>query len=449
MSIRRPRWTWLFLSLVIIALAAGLLAWWQLYQASPYSPDVMRRASELQERLLSLDAHLDIPLDYGSAGQEADRDGPTQFDLVKAGRGRLSGAALVIWSWPEFWAGPNSPHRPTPGFREAMQNELEVRYRIITGIAKDHPNQAGIAYTPEDFRRLAHEGKFAIVISMLNAAPLGDDIDRLDHWVARGVRVFGPGYVGNNSWTDSARPLPFLGDTEDELGGLSPLGRRAIERLNDLGVIIDVSQMSSKAVRQTTELSRAPVIASHSGVRGIMDIRRNLSDDDLRRIRDTGGVVHIIGYSGFLKPFSRETITRMNELRARYGLPDVSNMTQVSTTTDPVFSIWSEEKFGEFLGPFYDILGQEPTATLEQFVDSIDYAVKKIGIDHVGIGSDFNDGGGVVGWDNVSETRNVTAELIQRGYSDEDIAKLWGGNFLRVWAQVQRAADTTRGTTAP
>src|SRR5690606_23002043 len=130
-------------------------------------------------------------LEYGSEGLEADKEGPGQFDLVKAARGRLSGAALTIWSWPEFWTGPNAPHRPTPGFEKAMQNELETRYRTITSIAKDHPNRAGIAYTPADFRRLAHEGKFAIVISMLNALPLGGDIDKLDKWAARGVRIFG------------------------------------------------------------------------------------------------------------------------------------------------------------------------------------------------------------------------------------------------------------------
>ncbi|TBV09714.1 dipeptidase [Stutzerimonas kirkiae] len=441
MNTRRTIWKWLIPVLFLtLAVAAALIWWFVIRQSLPYPLETTRRANALHEQMLSFDAHLDIPLDYGSPGLEADRDGHSQFDLVKAGKSRLSGGVLTIWSWPEFWAGPNSPHRPTPGFLEAMQNELEVRYRIITGIAKDYPNQAGIAYTPADFRRLAHEGKFAIVISMLNAAPLGDDIDKLDTWAARGVRIFGPGYVGNNSWTDSARPLPFLGDTEDEQGGLSKLGRTAIERLNELGVIIDVSQMSSNALRQTAELTRAPIIASHSGVRGIMDIRRNLSDEDLRHIRDTGGVAHIIGYSGFLKPFSRETITRMNELRAKYGLQDIQNMTQVSTTTDPIFSIWSEEKFGEYLGPFYDILGQEPRATLEQFVDAIDYTVKKIGIDHVGIGSDFNDGGGVIGWESVADNRNITAELIQRGYSDEDIGKLWGGNFLRVWERVQATA---------
>lgn len=439
------RWPWALALLLLLLLLVAAGAWgYRAYLAKhPYSREIEERANALQARIPALDAHLDVPLNYGASGREANRDGPTQFDLVKAAKGRLSGASIAIWSWPEFWRGPNWPHRPTPGFKAAMANELEVRYRIITSIAKDFPAQAGIAYTPADFRRLASEGKFAIIISLLNAAPLGDDIDKLDHWAARGMRVFGPGYVGNNSWADSARPLPFLGDSVDPLGGLSDIGRRAITRLNDLGVVIDVSQMSSQALTQVTELSRAPVMASHTGVQGLMDIRRNLSDADLAHIKATGGLVNIVAYSHYLKPFSRPTIEKMNALRARYGLPDIQSQTQMGTTTDPVFSIWSEKKFGEYLTPFYDIVGAEPKATLADYVDSIDYAVKKIGIDHVGISSDFNDGGGVVGWEDASQSRNVTAELIQRGYSDEDIAKLWGANFLRVWEAAQKAARPT------
>ena len=421
-----------------VACAAG---WYWIYRPlHPYPLAVTARADDLQGRILSLDGHMDVPLNYGTEGREADHDGPTQFDLVKAAKGRLGGASIAIWSWPEFWSGPHWPHRPTAGFMAAMQNELEVRYRIITSIARDFPRQAGIARTPAQYRRLAQEGKFALVLSMLNAAPLGDDIDQLDLWAGRGISVFGPGYVGNNSWVDSARPLPFLGDSTDPLGGLSAIGRKAVARLNDLGVVIDVSQMSSQALRQVTELSRAPVIASHTGVQGLMDIRRNLSDDDLQRIKGTGGVVNIVAYSKYLKPFSREAITEMNALRARYGLPDVHSQNEMGTTTDPVFSIWPESKFGQYLEAFYGILRKEPEATLAQYVDSIDYAVKKIGIDHVGISSDFNDGGGVIGFQDASEVRNVTAELITRGYSDEDIAKLWGTNFLRVWEAAQAAA---------
>ncbi|WP_033692603.1 membrane dipeptidase, partial [Pseudomonas sp. S13.1.2] len=165
------KWPWAVALAVLLSLVAGTAvgAWWYFVYLPNhlYDRETERRAEALQERILALDAHLDVPLTYGSDGQEPNRDGPTQFDLPKAAKARLRGASIAIWSWPEFWTGPNWPHRPTDGFQQAMANELEVRYRIITNIAKDFPNQAGIAYSPADFRRLAGEGKFAIVISML------------------------------------------------------------------------------------------------------------------------------------------------------------------------------------------------------------------------------------------------------------------------------------------
>lgn len=441
MSTSRSTWKWSLSILSLSLLAGAALAWWLLIRETPlYPKEIIERANALQDRILSFDAHLDIPLHFGSEGAEADRDGAEQFDLVKAERGRLSGAALTIFAWPEFWTGANSPHRPTAGFVEAARHEQETRYRIITGIARDFPERAGIAYTPADFRRLAHQGKFAIVISMLNAYPLGDDVARLDDWAARGMRIFGFNYVANNTWADSSRPMPFFGDSPDEHGGLSPLGRQAVQRLNDLGVVIDVSQMSTTALEQTAELSRAPIIASHSGIRGLVDLQRNLTDKELRLIRDSGGVVHIVGFSSQLKAFSRDTLDKVNRMRAEFDLPEVQNLSQASMPADPVFSIWPEQRFGEYASRLYPILEADARATLKELGDSIDYAVKKIGIDHVGISSDFNDGGGVIGWENVADTRNVTAELIQRGYSDEDIAKLWGGNFLRVWESVQALA---------
>jgi len=206
------RWPWalalLLLLLLLLLVAAGAWGYRAYLAKHPYSREIEERANALQARIPALDAHLDVPLNYGASGREANRDGPTQFDLVKAAKGRLSGASIAIWSWPEFWRGPNWPHRPTPGFKAAMANELEVRYRIITSIAKDFPAQAGIAYTPADFRRLVSEGKFAIIISLLNAAPLGDDIDKLDHWAARGMRVFGPGYVGTTVGSTRHAPCP-------------------------------------------------------------------------------------------------------------------------------------------------------------------------------------------------------------------------------------------------
>jgi microsomal dipeptidase-like Zn-dependent dipeptidase len=171
-----------------------------------------------------------------------------------------------------------------------------------------------------------------------------------------------------------------------------------------------------------------------------VDIPRNLSDKDMQLIKDTGGVVQVVGFSQYLRPLSQPTQDKLNALRARFDLPPLPNLAMALMPGDPIITAWSEQKFGQYASGLYAILEAEPKATLKDLGDAIDYTVRKIGIDHVGIASDFNEGGGVKGWDNVGEARNVTAELISRGYSEADIAKLWGGNFLRVWEQTQKAA---------
>ena len=423
------------------AIGGGVLVWDTFYRGNPgYPLKIIKQADALQDRILSFYSHITVPLEFCTAGNESDKDGPGQFDLAKAAKGRLSGAALTVFGWPEIWNGPNAPHRPTAGFVEAARNEQQARYQIITGMVRDFPNQVGIAYTPDDLRRLHGEGKFAIFISMLNAYPLGNDLNQLDMWAARGMRMFGFSYVGNNDWADSSRPLPFFNDTPDALDGLSETGKQAVRRLNDLGVIIDVSQMSTKALEQVSQLSRTPMVASHSAPRALVDIPRNLSDKEMQLIKDSGGVVQIVGFPTYLRPLGQDSQSKLNTLRSQFDLPPLHNLEMALMPGDPIITVWPEQRFGEYAAGLYAIVEEEPKATLKDYGDAIDYAVKKIGIDHVGISSDFNDGGGLDGWKDVSETRNVTAELLQRGYSEADIAKLWGGNFLRVWDTVQKAA---------
>ena len=430
------------LPLALAVSAGAAFAVWDIwFKDNPgYPHKVMQQAEALHEHMLSFDSHITVTQDFGTTGNEVDKDGSGQFDLVKANRGRLSGAALTIFGWPEIWNGANAPHKPTAGFVDEARNQQEIRYKIISGMVRDFPNQVGIAYTAADFRRLHGEGKFAIFISMLNAYPLGHDLNLLDLWTARGMRMFGFSYIGNNDWADSSRPLPFFNDSPDALDGLSDLGKQAVKRLNDLGVIIDVSQMSTKALEQVAQLSRTPLVASHSAPRAMVDIPRNLSDKEMQLIKNSGGVVQIVGFSQYLRPLTQGTQDKLNELRKRYDLPPLPNLAMALMPGDPIIAAWSEQKFGEYAGQLYAILEEEPKASLKDLGDAIDYTVRKIGIDHVGISSDFNEGGGVKGWENVGEIRNVTAELLSRGYSEADIAKLWGGNFLRVWDQVEKSA---------
>jgi membrane dipeptidase len=351
----------------------------------------LEQAKAVHKHILAFDTHLDLPFDYAGAAA----DGPTQFDLPKAARGQLKGAALAVFV-------PQGPRTPE-GYAKA-RSDAEKKYSLIKAVAEDNPDRAALAYTPEEVRRIAGQGKFAVVISLLNAYPLGSDLSQIDAWYQRGVRLFGFDHAGHNDWADSSRPSAALGNGREEHGGLSSLGKQGVERLNELGMLIDVSQLSTPAFKQVLSLTKAPVIASHSGIRALVDATRNLSDEELLLLKRNGGVVQVVAFSNYLRTPPK----------------------QPAENTSPA-----------------------APATVAQLVDAIGYAVKKIGVDHVGIASDFNHGGGVAGWQNEGEAQNVTAELLRRGYSERDIAKLWGGNFLRVWGEAQKVGKTLTPRSVP
>ena len=352
--------------------ALPITAWAQ----EPNDSKYLERAKQLDQRILTFDTHLDLPFDYPGAAA----DGTTQFDLPKTARGQLKGAALAVFV-------PQGPRTPE-GYAKARA-DAEKKYGLIKAVAEENPDRAALAYSPEDVRRIVGQGKFAVVVSLLNAYPLGTDLSQIEEWYKRGVRLFGFNHAGHNDWSDSSRPSKPLGNGPEEHGGLSSLGKQGVARLNELGILIDVSQLSTPAFKQVLSLARAPVIASHSGIRAIVDSPRNLSDEELDLLRRNGGVVSVVAFSNYLR-----------------------------TPPGPAESA--------------------RPATVAQLVDAITYAVKRIGIDHVGIASDFNHGGGIAGWQNEGEAQNVTAELLRRGYSERDIGKLWGGNFLRVWGEAQK-----------
>jgi microsomal dipeptidase-like Zn-dependent dipeptidase len=343
---------------------------------------LLERAKQIQKRILTFDCHFDLPFDYEGAAV----DGKSQFDLPKAARGQLKGGAIAVW----VPLGPRTPEGYAKGHEDA-----EKKYSLIKAVAEDNPTKAAIAYSPDDVRRIVAQGKFAVVISMLDVFPLGTDVDQLDVWYKRGVRVLGLVQHGHNQWSDSSRMSKKLDTVQEEHGGLSELGKKGVARLNQLGVLIDVSQLSTASFKQVMSLTKAPVIATHSAVKALVDSPRNLNDEELDLLKKNGGVLGVVAFGDYV--------------RQRPVVP----------------------------------AGQTPPpATVAQFVDSIAYAVKKLGIDHVGISSEFNHGGGIAGFQNEGEGQNVTAELLRRGYSEKDIAKLWGQNFLRVWGEAQQAAKS-------
>lgn len=266
------------------------------------------------------------------------------------------------------------------------------------------------------------------MIGFQNAQHLGASLGDLDALYANGVRVFDFTHADNNDFADSSR------SGIAEHGGLSPLGRRAIGRLNGLGILIDVSQLSGDAALEAMRLSRAPVVASHSAVRALADAPRNLGDPELDAIRECGGVVQIPAFAKYLTSQPEDYLDRVAHLQAGFGLSE-------DGPVDVVFRGYEtldEARLGNFFSQLQQLW---PGGDLQTFVDHIDYAVQRIGIDHVGIGNDFNHGGGIKGFVDLGEAGSVTRELVSRGYSEADIAKIWGENFLRVLQAAQDAAD--------
>jgi membrane dipeptidase len=378
-------------------------------------------AAPLAAQTIVFDPHLDLPASASSAGWTGRSDAKSQFDLERARKGGLTTAAIALFV-------PQGTRDVTS--LASAQQAFNARDAAIHAIADTNPKLAGFARSPADVRRIVASGRIAIVESLLNAWPLGDDLDAFDRWQAKGVSIVGFVHAGNNQFADSSRPSLPLGDRPGENGGLSPLGRQAVRRLNDLGVLIDVSQLSDAALDQVLALSRAPVIATHSDVRALVDTGRNLSDAQLDALKAKGGVIAINAFSAYLRARSPQTVQAVAALQAEFGLA-ANGGAALSPARQAVYDL-----------RFHEIVGREPKADVKDLMQAVDYAVRRIGIDHVALSSDFNHGGGVVGWNDVGETANVTAALARHGYTPAQIAQLWGGNVLRIW----QAAIDARAT---
>ena len=215
-----------------------------------------------------------------------------------------------------------------------------------------------------------------------------------------------------------------------EHGGLSLLGRQLIRAMNDMGIIVDVSQVTSQALFQAAELSRAPIIASHSGIKAIIDTARNLTDAELVALKETGGSIGIVAFSSYLRPSHEGQGEAFRAIMTEYG---TTNVAEIAANFSP-------EKAEQFKVDYAAYEADFPPATVSDYADSIDYAVDLLGIDHVFISSDMEHGGGVTGWKDAGEAFGVTEELVSRGFTEEQIAKLWWGNFARIWREVEAAA---------
>lgn len=368
--------------------------------------------------LTTVDTHIDIPANLAMPGADPALDGPMQVDIPKMIEGGLDVGFFIVYV-------PQGPLNEA-GFKNAYRQAL-AKFDAIDRMVKQNPYNIGLARSPREAASLVAEGKLAAVIGVENGYPLGPNLEHLDEFHERGAQYISLTHFGDNQLAGSSRPAGKYPDSPEPVQhGIGELGKTLVKRMNDLGMMIDVSHASTETTLQTAALSRAPIIASHSGARAVFDHSRNLTDEEMQAIADKGGVIQIVAYDSYLRNVPQENSDEINRIREEMGL-----------TGEKWYDTATQGLQGELRHRTNALDSKWPRATVRTFVDHIDYAVNLIGIDHVGIASDFGGGGGIKGWDDASQTPNVTLELIRRGYSRSDLEKLWSGNIFRVWRKVK------------
>ncbi|MEZ4425912.1 MAG: dipeptidase [Gemmatimonadota bacterium] len=412
---------------VLLAACAGEGA----EDAAPESAaDLEARARSIHERVMTLDTHVDInPANFTPEQSYATRL-ETQVNLPKMEEGGLDAVFLIVY------VGQDDDLTAT-GFAAAHAAALE-KFEAIHRLTEElAPDRIGLARTSEEAREIHASGRKVAFIGVENGYPLGTDLANVQKFAELGARYLSLAHNGHSQLSDSntgERDGVWMHD------GLSDLGREVVAELNRQGIMIDISHPSKTSMMQTIELSRAPIMASHSAVRALCDHSRNLDDEQLLALKENGGVVQVVAFNSYVKcqQDSPERQAALAALREEFGAGGgrggAAGMTDAQRAE---FRARMDEIDQQFPPP--------PRATVAEFVDHIDYAVDLIGIDHVGISSDFDGGGGVDGWMDASETFNVTLELVRRGYTEEQIEQLWSGNLLRVLDDVQRVAQEMRG----
>ena len=406
-----------------LALALGLVLPFAVAPAAAaQAPDtaLVAKARAIHERVITLDTHVDIdPRNFVAGPRDYTTAIDTQVNLPRMEKGGLDAAFFIVY----VGQGPLTPAGYDKAYADAIA-KFDAIHRLTEVIA---PKRIGLATTSAEVRAIAASGRRVALIGVENAYSLGTDLSRIAEFQKRGARYMSLAHNGHSQFADSN-----TGEREGwKYNGLSDLGKQAIAELNRVGIMIDLSHPSKQSNLQAIALSKAPVIASHSGARALANHSRNLDDEQLEAIKKNGGVVQAVAFDGYVKIKPADSPERAAALAAlRKTLPAGG----MATMTD--------EQRAAFRAGMTEINKKhpQPRATVADFVNHVDYLVKKLGIDHVGISSDFDGGGGVDGWSNAEETFNVTLELVRRGYSEADIAKLWSGNLLRVMDEVQQVA---------
>ena len=389
---------------------------------SPASPaasaSVPTEVSQLHQDMLVMDTHLDTPAYFHSpeydfsARQSFEADG-THVDLPRMKAGGLDGGFWVIFTAQ----GPLSE-----ASYDAARNSALLRQMAIRELAAKYSDEVELAFTADDAERIASEGKRVVYQSMENSYPLGTDVSLLETFYIGGVRMLGPVHFRNNQFADSATDV-----SGESFGGLSPLGEDLVRKANELGMVLDGSHAHDEAVYDMIELSETPLILSHTGVDGVYEHFRNIPDELLQAVADDGGVIQINAYGSYLEALepSPERTQALEELDAEFG--DTADMDGETMT-----------RYREARRALNDEF-PPPRSTFEKFMEHMIYALELVGPDHVGMGADWDGGGGVDGMTDITYLPKVTAALLDAGYSEEDIEKIWSGNMLRLLREAEAA----------
>jgi membrane dipeptidase len=407
-------------SAILLIFALGTVA----CSSQETEADFAARASELHDKVLTVDTHADTPSrllredwDIGERHDSTGRRG-SKIDLPRMAEGGLDAEFFAVF----VGQGARTPE----GYKTAKERASLI-LDAIHKMCADYPELVALATTPDDAYRIEKEGKRAAFIGMENGYPVGKDLSLIEKFYDRGVRYITLCHSRDNDICDSSTDT---GGPEDN--GLSAFGREVVAECNRLGIMVDVSHASEKSFFDIIGSTKAPIIASHSSARALCDHPRNLTDDQLKALAENDGVIQICFVSSFVKeqPPNPERDAALNALREKYGsrrnIRDEAERAKLYEEYQAIYEKYPGEK-----------------TTLKELVDHIDHVVELIGVDHVGIGTDFDGGGGVDGCNDVSEMPNITEELLRRGYSEEDIQKIWGGNIMRVLSRVIEVSERT------
>jgi membrane dipeptidase len=375
---------------------------------------LVKRADKIHASILTVDAHCDTPMEFSDPGFDLGvKSIEGCVDFPKMIEGGLHAEFFVLFT-------PQG-QRNDSTYNKVRQKALKIFNAIHKNIEKNY-SMAEIATTPDDSYRLKKEGKIAAFIGMENGYPIGKDITKIKQFYDLGARYITLSHTKNNDICDSSTDPAGA-----ENDGLSIFGMKVVKEMNRIGMMVDISHISEKSFFDVLKITNAPVIASHSSCRALCGSPRNLSDDMLLALKKNGGVIQICMVGNYLKtPEPNPDLdSKLKELKIKYG--------DFDTLPDSTKKIVHKE--------FKDILKTyEKPATVKDVVDHIDHVVQVMGIDYVGIGTDFDGGGGVDGCRTASEMKNITIELLRRGYSKSDITKIWGGNLMRVFRKVEEVA---------